>query len=168
MNPASHPSSYATAQSVSLGDVGSIVFELDDTVSVVTRIADKVLLAAVGPSKLGQTNGTASTGNNTHDTSTNPAQATDEAQVYTPTEPTANGSAASHDSASNETSAPSDDSDATMETQYQIDRSADLTRLASLNLSTAPAILLALESKSAALGRFLSQKLEDLESPEDF
>lgn len=168
MNPASHPSSYATAQSVSLGDVGSIVFELDDTVSVVTRIADKVLLAAVGPSKLGQTNGTAETGNNTHDTSANPAQASDEAQAHTPTEPTANGSAASHVSASNETSAPSDDSDATMDTQYQIDRSADLTRLASLNLSTAPAILLALESKSAALGRFLSQKLEDLESPEDF
>lgn len=54
VNPASHPSSYITAQSVSLGDVGSIVFELDDSVAVVTRIADKVLLAAIGPSKLPQ------------------------------------------------------------------------------------------------------------------
>lgn len=58
--------------------------------------------------------------------------------------------------------------DAALETQYEIDRSADLARLASLNLSASPAILLALESKSAALGKFLGQKLEDLHSPEDF
>ena len=50
---------------MSLGDVGSIVFELDDSVAVVTRIADKVLIAAVGPSKSnpGEENDTQATDN---------------------------------------------------------------------------------------------------------
>jgi hypothetical protein len=34
VNPASHPSSYVTAKSMSLGDVGSIVFELDGVACV--------------------------------------------------------------------------------------------------------------------------------------
>ncbi|RJE19344.1 hypothetical protein PHISCL_08316 [Aspergillus sclerotialis] len=152
VNPASHPSSYITAPSVSLGDVGSIVFELDDTVAVVTRIADKVLLAAVGSTQV--TNGYGER---------NPIQ----------TEPTANGAVSgpshstNHSPDATPTEAPKN-SDAALETQYQIDRSSDLARLASLNLSAPPAILLALESKSAALGKFLGQKLEDLQSPEDF
>lgn len=161
VNPASHPSSYVTAQSLSLGDVGSIVFELDDTVSVVTRIADRVLLAAVGPSKLSQSG--ADTPNDTA-----------EGKTSTPTEPTSapNGTASGNQSppsdspASTQSETPSQTDP--LEAQYQIDRSSDLARLASLNLSASPAILLALESKSAALGKFLGQKLEDLHSPEDF
>ncbi|KAE8340091.1 hypothetical protein BDV24DRAFT_175718 [Aspergillus arachidicola] len=171
VNPASHPSSYVTAQSVSLGDVGSIVFELDELVAVVTRIADRVLLAAVGPSKLepegetgpsnGAQNGSLNTSadefplheprTGTNGTSTN----------QTPTNGTPNSISRSHSEANMQP-------DAQLETQYEIDRSNDLARLASLNLSSSPSILLALESKSAALGKFLSQKLEDLESPEDF
>ncbi|ODM17471.1 hypothetical protein SI65_07146 [Aspergillus cristatus] len=153
VNPASHPSSYITAQSVSLGDVGSIVFELDDSVAVVTRIADKVLLAAIGPSKLPQPqtddinddglirNGSS---NNLHT-----------ADTATPDN-------------NNNTTTNADALTVNLETQYQIDRSSDLARLESLNLSASPAILLALESKSAALGKFLGQKLADLESPDDF
>ncbi|KAJ5093932.1 hypothetical protein N7456_009793 [Penicillium angulare] len=162
VNPASHPSSYITAQSMSLGDVGSIVFELDDSVAVVTRIADKVLLAAIGPNKIDATtpNGTdpeylgiengaaidSSTGNGTTpDAAQNNAQRT--VAPPSPNPPARNGA---------------------IDTQHEIDRSADLERLASLNLSASPSVLLALESKCAALGRFLGQKLHDLESPEDF
>jgi hypothetical protein len=60
------------------------------------------------------------------------------------------------------------DPDTILEAQWEIDRSSDLDRLASLNLSSPPSILLALESKSAALSKFLSIKLEDLENPDDF
>ncbi|OJI82733.1 hypothetical protein ASPTUDRAFT_30789 [Aspergillus tubingensis CBS 134.48] len=159
VNPASHPSSYVTTPSVSLGDVGSIVFELDDLVAVVTRIADKVLLAAVGPSKLGDAedvatpNGTQSLLNG----SSHPGgdDAANDGRTY-----------ASVVAANGGRHGPS--SDAQLESQYEIDRSSDLARLATLNLSASPSILLALESKSAALGRFLGQKLADLESPEDF
>ncbi|KAE8145118.1 hypothetical protein BDV25DRAFT_165339 [Aspergillus avenaceus] len=170
VNPASHPSSYVTAQSVSLGDVGSIVFELDDFVAVVTRIADKVLLAAVGPSKLesvgedGPPNGAQSGPVNSGAeefplNETRAANGTPNDQ--TPTNGTPRNISRSHSEANMH-------SDAQLEAQYEIDRSSDLARLASLNLSASPSILLALESKSAALGKFLSQKLEDLESPEDF
>ncbi|KAI5288333.1 hypothetical protein KEM54_005298 [Ascosphaera aggregata] len=44
----------------------------------------------------------------------------------------------------------------------------DLCRLASLNLSASPEILLALESKSAALGKFLGARLRGLVCPDDF
>ncbi|KNG85985.1 hypothetical protein ANOM_005082 [Aspergillus nomiae NRRL 13137] len=171
VNPASHPSSYVTAQSVSLGDVGSIVFELDELVAVVTRIADKVLLAAVGPSQL-EPEGEAGPSTGAQNGSMNPSA--DEFPLHeprtgangtstnqTPTNGTPNSISRSHSEANMQ-------SDAQLETQYEIDRSNDLARLASLNLSSSPSILLALESKSAALGKFLSQKLEDLESPEDF
>ncbi|KAJ5717811.1 hypothetical protein N7488_003457 [Penicillium malachiteum] len=157
VNPASHPSSYVTAQSMSLGDVGSIVFELDDSVAVVTRIADKVLLAAIGPNKIDQTmpNGAdseyltvdggvdPSAGNG----ATSDAPGGDAQRAPSPNPPTRNGA---------------------LDAQHEIDRSADLARLASLNLSASPSVLLALESKCAALGRFLGEKLDDLESPEDF
>ncbi|KAI9926883.1 hypothetical protein ASPWEDRAFT_748330 [Aspergillus wentii DTO 134E9] len=156
VNPASHPSSYVTAQSISLGDVGSIVFELDDLVSVVTRIADKVLLAAVGPSKLG-----ASTGRFDGAAESNGART----NGHGASNPTSGHTTHNHSRAHSEANVPID---AHLQTQYEIDRSTDLARLEGLNLSASPAILLALESKSAALGKFLSQKLEDLESPEDF
>ncbi len=184
VNPASHPSSYVTAQSVSLGDVGSIVFELDDLVAVVTKIADKVLLAAVGPSKPADV---ATENHNSNNPSTSkpdspssgpdtqpessqaPASGNTSESTSTPQTP-ANGTIAPHNT--NRTSTPVNASGYMTETQlasqYEVDRSRDLDRLASLNLSTPPSTLLALESKSAALGRFLSQKLEDLESPEDF
>lgn len=136
VNPASHPSSYVTAKSMSLGDVGSIVFELDDSVAVVTRIADKVLVAAVGPSKSKST-----------ETSDYLSAGTEGA----PTTP---------EGSTERTPGPSND--------CEIDRGADLDRLASLNIAAEPAVLLALESKCAALARFLGQKLDDLESPEDF
>ncbi|KAL3437869.1 hypothetical protein BDV09DRAFT_138052 [Aspergillus tetrazonus] len=202
VNPASHPSSYVTAQSVSLGDVGSIVFELDDLVAVVTKIADKVLLAAVGPSKLAdaapenqtlanskpdspksaayshtesaQGPGTASgTGNNSTVStaaSTPQTQSAVNANMNGTSPHTNNTSSSASTATATATAAPAGGymTEAQLESQYEVDRSRDLERLASLNLSTPPSILLALESKSAALGRFLSQKLEDLESPEDF
>lgn len=163
VNPTSHPSSYVTAKSMSLGDVGSIVFELDDSVAVVTRIADKVLVAAVGPSRLD-----APEPNGATNTESSPATAD-------------NGVA----DAGNETSALEDSQGDGSRTpaaasvspnpqnghggpQDEIDRSVDLARLSSLNLSASPAVLLALESKCAALARFLGEKLSDLESPEDF
>ncbi|EAW06594.1 uncharacterized protein ACLA_082850 [Aspergillus clavatus NRRL 1] len=176
VNPASHPSSYVTAQSVSLGDVGSIVFELDDSVAVVTRIADKVLLAAVGPSNLDTADEAAT------QASQNGAARID-AEAMSATDSLSNGPRPPTNGTysqvlANATSSPSGTSrndneahtqaDAELETQYAIDRSSDLARLASLNLSASPSTLLALESKAAALGRFLSEKLEDLESPEDF
>lgn len=163
VNPASHPSSYVTALSVSLGDVGSIVFELDDSVAVVTRIADKVLLAAVGPSKPDideagspvYQNGSAKSG----------AEATSatESNAHRPTTTTSTPTTISRNASDANIQA-----DAELEMQYEIDRSSNLARLASLNLSASPSTLLALESKAAALGRFLSQKLADLESPGDF
>ncbi|KAJ5755709.1 hypothetical protein N7533_005252 [Penicillium manginii] len=157
VNPASHPSSYVTAQSMSLGDVGSIVFELDDSVAVVTRIADKVLLAAVGPSKPD-----ASTANGNGDIGGDGAVAGD----------LSNGTASDGlgDGHRTPTAPPSPNPPPRdgNETQHEIDRSADLARLASLNLSASPSVLLALESKCAALGRFLGSKLDDLDSPEDF
>ncbi|KAL2217486.1 hypothetical protein M432DRAFT_640633 [Thermoascus aurantiacus ATCC 26904] len=193
VNPASHPSSFVTAQSYSLGDVGSIVFEHDNQVAVVTKIADKVLLAVVGPSRLPDeeireemreaeasnaagvegtdtktaeaasagpnaiANGTASasTSRNAH---RDPSPSQPQQRPPTPGAVTPSQSRAD----------PNVDPDANLQKQYEIDRSNDLARLASLNLSSSPAILLALESKSGALARFLSQKLEDLESPEDF
>ncbi|KAL4882092.1 hypothetical protein BJY04DRAFT_217784 [Aspergillus karnatakaensis] len=186
VNPASHPSSYVTAQSVSLGDVGSIVFELDDLVAVVTKIADKVLLAAVGPSKIAavaahstsaiepELNGQSAS---SADPSSGPGPAVpSSADTNTAPSSAATSTLQSHTHANGTPTQPSTAStanggyltEAQLETQYEVDRSRDLERLASLNLSTPPAILLALESKSAALGRFLAQKLEDLESPEDF
>jgi hypothetical protein len=140
---------------MSLGDVGSIVFELDESVAVITRIADKVLVAAVGPSRLdaAEPNGanvdfiTADAG--VADAGNGSGTATPEGESRTPAvAPTPPNS--------------------TIDTQAEVDRSADLARLASLNLSAEPAVLLALESKCAALARFLGEKLHDLESPEDF
>ncbi|CEO60768.1 hypothetical protein PMG11_05310 [Penicillium brasilianum] len=155
VNPASHPSSYVTAQSMSLGDVGSIVFELDDSVAVVTRIADKVLLAAVGPNKLDDTiNG----------------DGPDHLAVDGPGDSTV-GNGTALDESQGDGGVPSSKPPAhngSLESHHEIDRSADLSRLASLNLSASPSVLLALESKCAALGRFLGEKLSDLESPEDF
>ena len=141
---------------MSLGDVGSIVFELDDSVAVVTRIADKVLLAAIGPNKTDQTmqNGADHDYLNTN----SGAQA----------DASAGNGATSDVSPDARNPAPSPHQPQTLDAQQEIDRSADLARLASLNLSASPAVLLALESKCAALGRFLGQKLNDLESPEDF
>lgn len=154
VNPASHPSSYVTAQSMSLGDVGSIVFELDDSVAVVTRIADKVLLAAVGPNKLDDTiNG----------------DGPDRLAVDGPGDSTAGiGATLDESQADSGVSSNAPAHNGGLQSQHEIDRSEDLSRLASLNLSASPSVLLALESKCAALGRFLGEKLSDLESPEDF
>lgn len=165
VNPASHPSSYVTAQSMSLGDVGSIVFELDESVAVVTRVADRVLLAAVGPSKVA-------------DATTNGLDIDHLDGAASSADPAANGvvgdsAQAQGDGHRAQSTAPPSPNhgparNGTLDAQHEIDRSADLGRLASLNLSASPAVLLALESKCAALGRFLGQKLHDLESPEDF
>lgn len=139
---------------MSLGDVGSIVFELEDSVAVVTRIADKVLLAAVGPNKLEDTiNG----------------DSPDHLGADGPGDSTA-GNGTTDESQSDGGVPPLNQSaqNGALESQHEVDRSADLSRLASLNLSASPSVLLALESKCAALGRFLGEKLSDLESPEDF
>lgn len=160
VNPASHPSSYVTAKSMSLGDVGSIVFELDDSVAVVTRIADKVLVAAVGPSRLdapepnGATNADSLADNGILDASNGTSTPEGSQGDISRTLAAAPASIPPHNGHG--------------DPQFEIDRSADLARLASLNLSASPAVLLALESKCAALGRFLGEKLDDLESPEDF
>ncbi|CAI7644199.1 unnamed protein product [Penicillium glandicola] len=162
VNPASHPSSYVTAKSMSLGDVGSIVFELDDSVAVVTRIADKVLVAAVGPSRLdtpepnGATNADSFAADNGVPDAGNGISTPDGSQGDISRTPAA------------APTSPNPPQNGDGDPQFEIDRSADLARLASLNLSASPAVLLALESKCAALGRFLGEKLDDLESPEDF
>ncbi|KAL2000603.1 hypothetical protein VTN02DRAFT_2869 [Thermoascus thermophilus] len=193
VNPASHPSSFVTAQSYSLGDVGSIVFEHENQVAVVTKIADKVLLAVVGPSRLQDEN----RGEETREAEAGTSAGVEGAGALKSAEPApagpnvvTNGTASATSTRSSHwdpsprpqqqsptpgavastgnRADPNADPDAILQRQYEIDRSNDIARLASLNLSSSPAILLALESKSAALGRFLSQKLQDLESPEDF
>lgn len=135
---------------MSLGDVGSIVFELNDSVAVITRIADKVLLAAVGPSRIDdpETPNDYLTAGTEGGAPVTP-EGSQEGQ-RTPTAPSPDARPNGHDA------------------QFEIDRSADLARLSSLNLSASPAVLIALESKCAALGHFLRQRLDDLESPEDF
>ncbi|KAJ5959556.1 uncharacterized protein N7479_006706 [Penicillium vulpinum] len=162
VNPASHPSSYVTAKSMSLGDVGSIVFELDDSVAVVTRIADKVLVAAVGPSRLDspEPNGAANTDSVAADNSI--ADASNGTCTPDGSQGDISRTLASVPASPNQTQ------NGHRDPQFEVDRSADLARLSSLNLSASPAVLLALESKCAALGRFLGEKLDDLESPEDF
>ena len=176
VNPASHPSSYVTAQSTSLGDVGSIIFETDGLVAVVTRIADKVLLAAVGPSQLEapETESLhhetrAVTGDSPTGSTTNGLRAANGTVPQQPSggespPPPPQGAPSQHVNEQRRFSDP----DAELQAQYEIDKSSDLARLAALNLPASPAILLALESKSAALGKFLGQKLEDLEFPDDF
>ncbi|KAJ5776418.1 uncharacterized protein N7511_001429 [Penicillium nucicola] len=166
VNPASHPSSYITAKSMSLGDVGSIVFELDDSVAVVTRIADKVLIAAVGPSKPGsgstETPATANTDTSEHGPNVDLANGNGNGNATTSPDGSQDGQRTPTLSNANP------DAQNGHLDQHEIDRSVDLERLSSLNLSASPAVLLALESKCAALARFLGQKLDDLESPEDF
>jgi hypothetical protein len=164
---ASHPSSFVTAPSLSLGDVGSIVFEHENQVAVVTRIADKVLLAAVGPEKLqnqppAEESGGAETSATTESESAPAGEETSSQQTHVES------SSSSSSSPSQKAEPQQQNGDSLLATQYEIDRANDLARLAALNLSSSPEILLALESKSAALGRFLRQKLQDLESPEDF
>ncbi|OJJ45439.1 hypothetical protein ASPZODRAFT_17656 [Penicilliopsis zonata CBS 506.65] len=161
VDPTSHPSSYVTAQSVSLGDVGSIVFELEGQVAVVTRLADKVLLAAVGPCKLPDASIDDPAGPRLETDASSPASSAEGNHQV-------NGNGTTTMTTTTTSTPSTTTHDTLLQTQYEIDRSTDLARLASLNLSASPAILLALESKSAALGRFLGQKLADLESPEDF
>jgi hypothetical protein len=158
---ASHPSSYMTAPSISLGDVGSIVFENENQVAVVTRIADKVLLAAVGPEKL-QNKPETTVG-------TDAAESGEVAEEAKPASSLQSSQATKLTSASSSVKpGAQQNGDGLLAAQYEIDRNNDIARLAALNLNTSPEILLALEAKSAALGRFLRQKLQDLESPEDF
>lgn len=177
------------------GDVGSIVFELDGLVAVVTRVADKVLLAAVGPSRLGVGVGvgaemcgsgsghgyergvleegrdlagrTVSAGGREHEhESGNADSPRDNPHSMTPADQQQQQQRQQEEEEENQNQGQNQENN--LETQYEIDRSADLARLASLNLPASPSILLALESKSAALGRFLGVKLADLECPEDF
>ncbi|ODH12851.1 hypothetical protein ACO22_07852 [Paracoccidioides brasiliensis] len=204
VNPASHPSSFVTAPSVPLGDVGSIVFEFENLAAVVTKIADKVLLAVVGPShvippqQLQQQHhpspssgsggrGRAVIGSSASDTERNtigpesystafdsPLDRHSTSLASSAPNPTSASSpeaaAADREQATTERppTSPQMESDAALQRQWEIDRSNDLDRLASLNLDSSPAVLLALESKSAALAKFLSNKLEDLEYPDDF
>lgn len=147
------------------------MFELDDLVAVITRIADNVLLAAIGPSKLNQQK---NEGRNEPGDNTNAVEGFSKngslINIHS-NESTSTSTPAAQATAGGNSNINYDGSDSLTthpETQYQIDRSPDLARLQSLNLSASPAILLALESKSAALGKFLGQKLADLESPEDF
>lgn len=197
VNPSSHPSSYVTAQSFPLGDVGSIVFELDRQVAVITKIGDKVLLAVIGPRQLDEETSPESKDAAGPSTTEVPGSES-ETPNHAPSENSNRTAPANQDSQSrlDETQnslnseppqptqeqqehAPQQESDSqakdpnrdpqsNLETQWEIDRRNDLARLGSLNLASSPSILFALESKSAALGRFLGQKLEDLDNPEDF
>ena len=188
VNPASHPSSFVTAPSVPLGDVGSIIFELEDQnlVAVVTKIADKVLLAVAGPTHIDARNGTTNGGNRVL-TGTSAASDTERATITAPdslastleqspdpsakfasSAPNPSGLPNASQRSSPSSTQPQNDADESLRAQWEIDRKSDLDRLASLNLNSSPPILLALESKSAAMGRFLSNKLADLECPEDF
>ena len=165
--------------------MGSIVFELENLVAVVTKIADKVLLAVIGPSRIRtQEQASASNAPAAVKAATLCSVASDpEEETGQESYSIALGNPAIDASAVTSTSAPnpisismapqkqtsnSDHRDTILEAQWEIDRSSDLDRLASLNLSSPPSILLALESKSAALSKFLSNKLEDLENPDDF
>ncbi|KAM5466668.1 hypothetical protein MauCBS54593_005925 [Microsporum audouinii] len=211
-----HPSAFSSAPSIPLGNVGSIMFELQDMVAVVTKIADKVLLAVVGPTHIEEPARTvphsSQTGNATSSGVGTPsgraraiagsAASDSERTVKGPGESSFSTThlenpMAEHVSAKLASSAPNpaslsslagtsptppsdeqieqaeirQDEDAihqALRAQWAIDRRHDLDRLAGLNLSSSPHILLALESKSAALGKFLGNKLADLESPEDF
>lgn len=188
VNPASHPSSFVTAPSVALGDVGSIIFELEDqaVVAVVTKIADKVLLAVIGPTHVDAKNRTTN-GSIRTVIGKSPSSDTEQTNTTAPDslastfEQTLDPSAKFASSApslgilpnAGQRSAPSSsnrqrNSDESLRAQWEIERKSDLDRLASLNLNSSPSILLALESKSAALGKFLGNRLSDLECPEDF
>ena len=169
------------------------MFELDKQVAVVTKIGDKVLLAVIGPRQLDEENPPDSKGSAaaakpdsesenanqaTTENSNSPALANQD-QNRTDGNQGLSGNSEPPQSATQQEHAPRAESEtqpkdpnrdpqSNLETQWEIDRSNDLARLGSLNLASSPSILFALESKSAALGRFLGQKLEDLESPEDF
>lgn len=156
-----------TAPSVSLGDVGSIVFENENQVAVVTKIADKVLLAAVGPEKLQTSDLPPHIADASVSQEPTAAAVPEETTQVTPQE-FSQATRPTTVSSSSVASGAQHNGDGLLAKQYEIDREHDLARLAALNLNTSPEILLALESKSAALGRFLRQKLQDLESPEDF
>jgi hypothetical protein len=175
--------------------VGSIIFELEDQklVAVVTKIADKVLLAVVGPTRIDPSRPTiagrhiiTSCAASDRERSTitvpdslastfDPSGADQSAVKLASSAPNPGSLTSSAQrpvpapgSPERLVSAPPNDTDETLRAQWEIDRKSDLDRLASLNLSSSPTILLALESKSAALGRFLGNKLADLENPEDF
>lgn len=201
VNPASHPSSFVTAPSIPLGDVGSIIFELEEHVAVVTKIADKVLLAVVGPTKMSLGAMSSPKHGSIRRPKLTSSAASDIERTLRPVDsfPTTNEhlSGAAYDQAGKlASSAPAPggslsiahlasrmadvsrtadengnadaNADESLRAQWEIDRSSDLKRLASLNLNSPPTILLALESKSAALGRFLGNKLADLQTPDDF
>ncbi|EEP76325.1 predicted protein [Uncinocarpus reesii 1704] len=195
VNPANHPSSFVTTSSIPLGDVGSIIFEQEGHVAVVTKIADKVLLAVVGPTRIDRNAVSSPSNTSSRRPVLTSSAASDIERTLRPVDsfPTAHdhlsGSAyeqagklassapapggslsitqlSARIAASNK--AANEDADKSLRAQWEIDRTSDLERLASLNLNSPSTILLALESKSAALGRFLSNKLADLETPEDF
>lgn len=193
VNPASHPSSFVTTPSVSLGDVGSIIFELEDQnqVAVVTKIADKVLLAVVGPTRIDTPSRAA---RNAGRQVASRSAASDLARAATtttaPESPSSTfdrsssgvepaGKAASSapnpgylssktEKSKSLSSSQDEAADEALRAQWEIDRKSDLERLASLGLASSPPILLALETKSAALGKFLGDRLADLENQEDF
>ncbi|EFE44261.1 conserved hypothetical protein [Trichophyton verrucosum HKI 0517] len=203
-----HPSAFSSTPSIPLGNVGSIMFEMQDMVAVVTKIADKVLLAVAGPTRIveeqpaprttqqgGDLAGRARmiAGSAASDSERTVKAAGDSSfSTLTALEnPKAEhvssklaSSAPNPASSLSSLTSPTPPSDEQIEqaeirqdediihqalrAQWAIDRSHDLDRLAGLNLASSPHILLALESKSAALGKFLGNKLADLESPEDF
>ncbi|GBF65129.1 hypothetical protein TMEN_7846 [Trichophyton mentagrophytes] len=203
-----HPSAFSSTPSIPLGNVGSIMFEMQDMVAVVTKIADKVLLAVVGPTRIVEEQPAPRTAQQGGDLagrarmiagsaasdSERTVKAAGDSSFSTLTaleNPKAEhvssklaSSAPNPASSLSSLTSPTPPSDEQIEqaeirqdediihqalrAQWAIDRSHDLDRLAGLNLASSPHILLALESKSAALGKFLGNKLADLESPEDF
>ena len=169
--------------------VGSIVFEVLDLVAVVTGIADKLLLAAVGPSiveqekqkqkykeqKQKQKEGQHLENVENHDGAVDEYDREHHHISITENDnPTGSSSSPSSTSTTTATGVPNqhqqhdDETTSPSPSASQVGKTAtnDVDHLSS---TTSPSdILLALESKSAALGKFLGHKLRDLRSPDDF
>ncbi|KAK2809985.1 hypothetical protein FQN50_003399 [Emmonsiellopsis sp. PD_5] len=190
--PSNHPpSSYVTALSEPQDGDGSIVFECDNLAAVVTQIADRVLLAVIGPSHVvRQQRSSASDTDLRAGTGTGSAASDTEragGPGYLPTAPGSLGAGA-NPSMSLASSAPNPsstldphrsspaeapptlgtDPDTASRLLWDTERNDDMERIGHANLQVPSAVLLALESKSGALGKFLRNNLQGLEYPDDF
>lgn len=156
------------------GSASSIVFETDRLAAIVTRIGDKILLATIGPSRL------TSPGQQEEDDGEQQREGqgqveherVDDTVDENAVQPrgSSNGSSrSSNNEVNNQNQPPSSVNGQHKQLhQYEPEQQHEIDRLSSLHLSTSPEILLALESKSFALGKYLAHKLEDLHIPKDF
>ncbi|KAK2752728.1 hypothetical protein FQN55_005857 [Onygenales sp. PD_40] len=186
--PSNHPpSSYVTALSEPQDGDGSIVFECDNLAAVVTQIADRVLLAVIGPSHVVRQQRSSASDTDLRAGTGSAASDTERAggPGYLPAAP---GSLGANPSMSLASSAPNPsstldphksspaeappalgtDPDTASRLLWDTERNDDMERIGNMNLQVPSAVLLALESKSGALGKFLRNNLQGLEYPDDF